>query len=182
MRTDARTSPQGNPSFVTPRGRGAGKRCVSVFALCLCLAVPLAQTATAAEIYARAIGDEYLPAKPPASAPPQTETKSVPDLPALGTGQTTPARAEGMSVWSKVLIGVVVVGAIAALGGHGGGGEGNVTMGGSAPSSSPAPAPSAPAPAPAPSPTTPSGGSGTPLPLPPLPPEPDGGGKKGPKH
>ncbi|MFL6649718.1 MAG: hypothetical protein ACJ8J7_00375, partial [Sulfurifustaceae bacterium] len=158
MRRDAQTNPRGNRQFAaTPRRRGTAGGIA--LALVLCLALPLAQTATAAEIYARAIGDEYLPAKPPATASPQTPATTVPDLPGLGTGENaTEARTEGMSMWSKVLIGIVVVGAAAALGGRG---EGSVTADASS-ASSPPPA-SAPAPTPAPttpSPPPPTGGTG----------------------
>lgn len=174
MRTDARTTLQRNRLFgLTPR-----KRVVSALALFLCLAVPLSQLAEAAEMYARAIGDDYLPAKPSPMMPRQSEAKSVPDLPALGASAPTTASSQGMSTWSKVLVGVVLVGAIAALGSHGAGAEGNVGLSGSEPSSPPAPTPSAPAPAPTPPPPT-GGGGGSPLPLP-LPPLPGGGdGGKG---
>lgn len=111
-----------DPSFF-----GWRKRCQRVL-LVPALLLPLAQTAQAVEIYyARAIGHDFLP-----DAAPSTPTPSKPgqapkqDLPGLGTQPETNSQAAaagaGMSTWSKVLIGAVVVGAIAALANKGGGG------------------------------------------------------------
>lgn len=108
--------------------------------LALALTLPSAQTAQAVEIYyARAIGHEFLPEPtrtppPPATAP---DAKPAQDLPGLGSQpEEKAAPSAGTSTWSKILIGVVVVGAIAALANKGGGGGGEVsvnTSGGSTP-------------------------------------------------
>ncbi len=114
-----------------------------MFVLCL----PLAQSAQAVEIYyARAIGQDFLPdtttpAPPPASAK-EAPKPAAPELPALGTTTDAKAATTGeTSLWTKILVGVVVVGAIAALGNRGGGGSDDVNA-----STAPAPAPSSPPP------------------------------------
>ena len=96
--------------------------------LCVALTVIATQPAYAADFYlARAIGQEYLPEEEPAApktAPETNGQRPAPELPGLGSREETrePSK-EGMSTWSKVLIGAVVVGAIAALGSNGGGGS-----------------------------------------------------------
>lgn len=94
------------------------------------LLLPLAQTAQAVEIYyARAIGHDFLPDTAPSGSTPAKEGPArQSELPGLGT-QAEPtsqaaAAGAGMSTWSKVLIGAVVVGAIAALANKGGGNSG----------------------------------------------------------
>lgn len=122
---------------------------VAVFSL------PFSTTATAVEIhYARAIGDSY--EYPPLSAPERAARPvSNPDpvLPGLGTEAPPPAAAESGRSWSRILVGALVVGAIAALAKGGGGGEAEVQVdvGGSTPPAAP----------PAPSPGTPSTGGGS---------------------
>lgn len=141
--------------------------------LVVALLLPMTQTAHAIEIlYARAIGDPYStpPAvsAPPAQQPRKVESGSAPELPGLGTTPketNAPVQTEE-SNWSvkKILIGVVLIGAIAALankgGGSGdappassapsGGGDGGSGGGGSGGSPLPIPVPVA----------TPSGGGG----------------------
>lgn len=102
------------------------------------LLLPLVQTAQAVDIYyARAIGHDFLPDTAPSksSAPANPGQARQPELPGLGTQtETTPTAAAagaGMSTWSKVLIGAVVVGAIAALANKGGGGGGDTGSSGS---------------------------------------------------
>lgn len=95
------------------------------------LLLPVTHTAHAVEmLYARAIGDPYA-APPPVSAPPAQNPRPVApadaaDLPGLGTAprENKAVAATEESGWSfkKVLIGVVLVGAIAALANKGGGG------------------------------------------------------------
>lgn len=146
-------------------------------ALCAALLVPWAQTSHATDgmLYARAIGDPYLPA-PTVDAPapaenpprvPRTRGNSIPDLPELGTAppDTQPAAAsvsEGWS-WKRVLIGVgvvVAIGAIASKGGSSGGGDGAAPPSTDSPPPSSSPPPSgggggeatSPIPAPAPNP------------------------------
>lgn len=95
---------------------------------------PLAQSAQAVEIYyARAIGHDFLPETAPSQAPAKPGSAPQPELPGLGT-QTEPtpqaaATGAGMSTWSKVLIGAVVVGAVAALANKGGGGSDSASGG-----------------------------------------------------
>lgn len=98
--------------------------------LLIALLLPAAQTARAVEIYyARAIGQEYLPEeRPPAGMPESGQPRSS-GLPALGDGGREPAVPE-MSVWSKLLIGVALVAAVAALGnGDGGSAQVGITPG-----------------------------------------------------
>lgn len=98
--------------------------------LALALTLPSAQTAQAVEIYyARAIGHDFQPEPAPAGTP---ASKPAQELPALGSRPEEKAAAStGTSTWSKILIGVVVVGAIAALANKGGGGgEASVNTGG----------------------------------------------------
>ena len=99
----------------------------------LALSLPLAQTVYAVDIYyARAIGQEYLPERtPPAPTPPANQPQeTLPDLPGLGERTTeNAAPKEGMGMWTKVLIGTVLVAAIAALGNNGGGGSAGVSVG-----------------------------------------------------
>lgn len=101
--------------------------------LCLALTLPASQTAYAVDIYyARAIGQEYLlePAAPASPAPNSSTEKPLPELPGLGARavDSAPPKQE-MSLWSKVLIGTVLVAAIAALGNNGGSGSAGVTVG-----------------------------------------------------
>lgn len=158
--------------------------------LCAALLVPWGQTshATDSMLYARAIGDPYLPAPtvdspaPPENPPrvPRARDNSIPDLPGLGTAppDTQPAAApipEGWS-WTRILIGVGIVVAISAIASKGGGSSGGGDSS-APPSTSPPPSggggstppPSGggggvasptpePAPAPAPTPNPPSGG------------------------
>lgn len=134
------------------------------FAVVVCaLFIPVAQTAQAVDVYyARAIGQDFLPEAPPPAAPsnnPREPEKAAPApaLPSLGTSaEAQPTAAGGTSLWTKVIVGVVVVGAIAALGKNGGGGSGDVAVGGAAP----APPPANPTSAPAPAPTQPPTGGG----------------------
>lgn len=131
----------------------------------------MAQTAHAVDIhYAGAIGQDFLPEPPrtaPASPgqtmPPRAEPQAgVPELPGLGA--RTAEKAAPMATWTKVLIGVAVVGAMAALSNKGGGGSGEATVttdgssntGGA---STPPPA-SAPPPVVAPTPPAPPAGGG----------------------
>lgn len=103
--------------------------------LLLGLVVPFTQSAQATEIhYARAIGHEFLPEPAPRKTPAETpSTKPTkPDLPGLGestqpqsSSQETTGTSKGMTTWGKVLVGALVVGAIAALGNRGGGGGGD---------------------------------------------------------
>lgn len=113
--------------------------------IAIALTLPVAQTVHAVDIYyARAIGQEYLPEPEPPKAPsergppqaPSPNESTSPELPALGAREAeTPAPAQPRSLWSRVLIGTLVVAAIAALGNRGGGGgSAGVTVGtGSAP-------------------------------------------------
>lgn len=101
--------------------------------LAAALLLPGVQSAQAVDIYyARAIGQEYLPeARPPAGLP-ESSTSSSPDLPGLGDRAAPEEAPRPMSIWSKVLIGVVLVAAVAALGdGDGGAAQLNVSPGGS---------------------------------------------------
>lgn len=148
-------------------------------ALLVAFTLPFSHTALAVDIhYARAIGDpyEYRPPALPAageeaSAGPAAPGAAGPErdrdaLPGLGTESPAPAREEGGRVWPRVLIGVLLVGTMAALASKGGGdGEvrvnAGVDLGGGAPppggsagggggssgGSAPAPAPPAGAPA-----------------------------------
>lgn len=160
------------------------------------LVSPVAQTARAVDIYyAGAIGQDFLPepgaqgapaapaAQPQPTAQPAQQQTRAPELPGLGTRTEARVAGGGMSVWTKVLIGVAVVGAMAALSNKGGGGgeatvstgeppntggssapppstEGSAPPSSSPPPSSPPPPPSAPAPPPGP----------IAVPAPPLPP------------
>ncbi|HEY8554015.1 MAG TPA: hypothetical protein VIL43_05700, partial [Burkholderiales bacterium] len=77
-------------------------------------------TAEAVDIhYARAIGQEYQPEPPPATAPIPRETDGTAELPGLGSTAER-ERAAPPSLWKRVLIGTLVVAAIAALGNGGG--------------------------------------------------------------
>lgn len=145
------------------------------------LLVPCAQVthATDGMLYARAIGDPYLPAPAvdrPSTPPRAAKPNDLPELPGLGTtppASQSPAAttSEGWS-WTRVLIGVgvvVAISAIASKGGGSGGGDAAPTSSGPPPTSGggtappptggggSAPAPS-PAPTPAPSPTPPVAG------------------------
>lgn len=106
------------------------------------LALPLAP-ARALDLYARAIGDPY--AYPPEPAP-RTPDPSAPGAPAIsapeahalpGLGSEEPAAPSatpgGGWSWGRVLLGIAVVGAMAALASKGGGGEVTVNSSGSAP-------------------------------------------------
>lgn len=118
--------------------------------------LPFTHTAVAVDIhYARAIGDPYeyrLPAEPPetggeagssgASEPiPASDSNAAGEprpaatpvdqnvgLPGLGTEPTAPGTGESGRIWPRVLIGVLLVGAMAALASKGGGGEGEVQV------------------------------------------------------
>ncbi|BAU49071.1 hypothetical protein SVA_2523 [Sulfurifustis variabilis] len=111
--------------------------------------LPVSHTASAVDIhYARAIGDPYEYRLPPASresADPATDPASgsvdpsgAPGaattpareiaLPGLGSETRAPAPEEGGRVWPKILIGVLLVGAMAALAGKDGGGGGDVQV------------------------------------------------------
>lgn len=142
------------------RSRRTVRRKALMPVLLLGLTLPLIQTTQAAEIYyARAIGHEFLPEPAPANPTPKPTTKTDSALPALGetTEHQEPPPSEGMSRWSKILIGVVVVGAIAALGNRGGGGSNSESNsgGGTDTSGASTPPPSSPPP-----PTGSGGGSG----------------------
>lgn len=133
--------------------RARGALLIAAFSL------PVSHTALAVDIhYARAIGDtyEYRPPAPgtPDPAPPASDSSREPGapppertdpvrgeaLPGLGTEASAPAAEEGARTWPRVLIGVLIVGAMAALASKGGGGEGEVQvntgvdLGGGAPS------------------------------------------------
>lgn len=105
-------------------------RCSCAVIIATALALPAAQTAHAVDIYyARAIGQEYLPESAPGQ-PQRNGERAQPALPALGApAEEDPAPEEGMGLWSKVLIGTLVVAAIAALGNRGGGGSAGVGVG-----------------------------------------------------
>lgn len=99
--------------------------------LAFALVLPLVPTAHAVDIYyARAIGQEYLPEPRSRSAPPPApvESRPAPELPGLGASESEAPRERERSLWSKVLIGTVLVAAIAALGDRGGG-SAEVTVG-----------------------------------------------------
>jgi hypothetical protein len=128
--------------------------------LVLGLTLPLVQTAQAVEIYyARAIGHEFLPESVPATPAPK-RNQPAPELPGLGAApESTKPVGKEMSTLSKVLIGVLVVGTIAALGNRGGGGGDNT--GGSDSGSGTGSSGSTPAATPSsPPPSTGSGGGG----------------------
>ncbi|BAU50313.1 hypothetical protein SVA_3779 [Sulfurifustis variabilis] len=105
-------------------------------ALASVLALPLGPTAHAIDLYARAIGDPY--SYQPERAPPPEPVPAAPapaaeeSLPALGGEEATgasPAESGGWS-WGRVLVGIAVVGAMAALASKsGGGGQVNVDSG-----------------------------------------------------
>lgn len=100
--------------------------------------------------YARAIGQEYLPEAKPGGLPPGGA--AAPELPALGEGAAAKPEERQLSTWTRILIGVALVAAVAALGnGDGGSAQMNVT-----PGSTPAPPAAPPAGA--------GGGAGEPLP------------------
>ena len=132
---------------------------LAVIGLALCL--PFAQAVRAVDVYyARAIGQDFLPEAPPPAAAPTTpkQPKPAPELPALGASAEPPAAASGgTSLWTKILVGVVVVGAIAALGKSGGGGSADATVGTGGAAPNPAPASTPP---PTPTQTAPAGGGG----------------------
>lgn len=111
--------------------------------VCTALLISAMQTAHAVDMYARAIGEPYsLPS--PAPAPNQTApaAPSTSELPGLGTTapdvpETPAPQKEGWS-FKKILIGVAVVGAMAALAkGSSGGGSNDQAGGGSGPSPPP---------------------------------------------
>lgn len=109
----------------------ARRKSCSRILLVAALVLPVVQAARAADIYyARAIGHEFLPETKVKPAP--AEREPLPELPGLGNATETDASSSSreMGTWSKVLIGVLVVGAIAALGGGGGGGQASVSTGG----------------------------------------------------
>lgn len=120
-------SPKSKERFTRARGLRA------VALLCLALLLPAGQIVHAVDIYyARAIGDEYLPERtaPAPSAPNSATERPLPELPGLGArAEATAPPKQEMSLWSKVLIGAVLVTAIAALGNNGGGGGAGVTVG-----------------------------------------------------
>lgn len=171
-------------------------RCGFPSALLSLLAIfsPSAQTAQAVDLhYAGAIGQDFLPEPsrpdarpaPDRTTPPPVQSQShAPDLPALGTSPSTEkATATGMSIWTKLLIGVAVVGTMAALGNKGGGGgeatvssDGPANTGGTStpPPSAGGPPPPQNNPSPPPAPSTPAPG---PIAAPPPPAPPVGGGE-----
>lgn len=104
--------------------------------LVVVFALPFSHTATAVDIYyTRAIGDPYEYHPPPASAEtaaedvrtPRSEPSRARDaaLPGLGTEAPAPAAAESGRGWSRVLIGALIIGGMAALANRGGDGEVN---------------------------------------------------------
>lgn len=113
------------------RSRTSALRRLHASSLAIALALilgllPLA-AAEAVDIYhARAIGQEYLPEPPPATTPAPPGAREAPELPGLGAS-AEPEQAAPPSLWKKVLIGTLVVAAIAALGN--GGGSGGVSVG-----------------------------------------------------
>lgn len=181
------------------------RRCLASALLSL-LAIfsPVAQIAHAVDLhYAGAIGQDFLPEpsspdtrrapveQPHRTAPAAGQSQSrAPDLPGLGTSSEK-ANATGMSIWTKVLIGVAVVGTMAALSNKGGGGGGEATVstdassntgGSSTPPSTGGNSPSPPAtpPSSTPSPSAPSPVPSTPVPpiASPPPPAPIAGGER----
>src|SRR5581483_8578347 len=98
--------------------------------VCTALLIPAMQTAYAVDMYARAIGEPYsLPS--PAPAPNQTPPPApgASELPGLGTTapdvpETAAPQKQGWS-FKKILIGIAVVGAMAALAKGSGGGSSN---------------------------------------------------------
>lgn len=141
--------------------------------LCVALLIPWTQPshATDALLYARAIGDPYLPA-PAVDAPrsPASRADPIPELPTLGGAPTDPTptaavETDGWS-WKRILIGAGVAVAIAAIASKGGGSSGDD---GAAPPASGSPPPSSGGGSPPPG----SGGGGvTPPTPPPVPPTP----------
>lgn len=114
--------------------RWARRKSISRIVLVVAFTLPAAQIAHSSEIYfARAIGHEFLPEPQPKAAP-AAKPQAAPELPGLGTAAEAEAdtseNSGKMGTWSKVLVGVLVVGAIAALGSNGGGGEASVGTGG----------------------------------------------------
>lgn len=82
------------------------------------------------DVHARAIGQEFMHQSPQntGAVPPADIKRSAPELPALGTNTVREEPpSEGFGKWSKVLIGIAVVGAIAALGGGKGGSSGTTS-------------------------------------------------------
>lgn len=155
------------------RGLCRARSLRSAFLALLAFLAPMAQTAHGVDIhYAGAIGQDFLPepsragpAQVPAT-PPRAQPQPRTELPGLGTRAEEKAAAP-MGTWTKVLIGVAVVGAMAALSNKGGGGSGEATVStdgsSSAGGASAPPASSPPAPAPIvapPAPPTPTGGGG----------------------
>lgn len=111
------------------------------------LTFPIGHAAYGVELYARAIGDPYAyqpepaPARTPDStAPvPATSEPEPPTLPGLGSEDAaTPSTAESGWSWGRILVGVAIVGAMAALANKSGGGQVSVSSdtGGAAPPSS----------------------------------------------
>jgi hypothetical protein len=130
------------PQERRPRSRRHAVRGLHLVAVLFAFALGAVQKVHAVDIYyARAIGQEYLPtpvpATPPANspgAPNGTKKQTLPDLPGLGTKAEEKEAPREMGMWTKVLIGVVVVGAIAALGNKGGdGGEVGASTGSAPP-------------------------------------------------
>lgn len=111
--------------------------------LSIALFLPCAPPAHALELYyARAIGQEYLPEARPGGLP-QGDAAAAPDLPALGDRPSAEPERGEMSVWTKLLIGVALVAAVAALGdGDGGAAQMSVAPGGN-PDPGPSGAPAA---------------------------------------
>lgn len=134
---------RGRTENVSPRKNPRGARRVGHVLLALVLALQPLPAAQAVDVYyARAIGQEFLPEPSPRTDSAQTPQQQTPELPGLGArAEEKPAASGGMSTWKKVLIGVVIVGAIAAIGNSGGGGSGEVSadLAGGSPSGSPAP-------------------------------------------
>lgn len=139
MRRRRRTGPAAPRRGLLSRLRTPGGR---TLLLVIGLLLPPAQSAQALDLYyARAIGQEYSPEPPPTAPAPERDPPPAADteLPALGAGAEERRPRGEMSLWSKVLIGVVLVAAVAALGnGDGGSAQVNAT-----PGNAPEPAPPA---------------------------------------
>lgn len=95
--------------------------------LIVAVALPFSQTAIAVDIYyARAIGDAYGYRPPPASEGNATSAPADardPALPGLGTESPAASGAQGSSIWSRILVGALIIGGMAALASSGADGE-----------------------------------------------------------